>query len=404
MERQVRNTIQSLIGPTLVSAALVIVVAGGLSSSHAQRRGDQEFAWPAPPDPPRIAYVGVVQSDADIGRRGSMLSRVKRALVGEKEQHMFLSRPHDVWGSPDGRIFVTDRVGGGRLVVFDPKEKEARVIEPTGESRMAKPMGITGDALGFLYVADRSQRRIIKITDQGEFITAYGGADSLLNPVDVATTESGDRVYVADSYLHQIVIFDGEGNLLRRAGRNRESIQEKRKRLDKASANKKASEGTHGKAETSDIIANRGDGDGEFRYPAFVAASRDSVYVSDTMNFRVQVLDRDGNFVRQIGQIGRTPGSFARPKGLGVDSHGHVYVADAAFNNIQIFNGSGALLLSFGSMGGGYGEFWQPLGIAVSDERLYVVDRFNDRIQVFDYLPVAGEADGTSGSTDGKGF
>ena len=71
----------------------------------------------------------------------------------------------------------------------------------------------------------------------------------------------------------------------------------------------------------------------------------------DSMNFRVQIFDPDGKFLRVFGKLGDSFGQFARPKGIGVDSEGHVYVVDSAFNNVQIFDETGRLLLFLVGLG-----------------------------------------------------
>ena len=90
----------------------------------------------------------------------------------------------------------------------------------------------------------------------------------------------------------------------------------------------------------------RGDKDGEFNFPSNVAIERKTgnVYIVDTQNFRIQVFDKGGKFVKRFGQIGDAPGTFTRPKGIGIDSEGHIYVADAAFDNLQIFDEKGQVL------------------------------------------------------------
>jgi DNA-binding beta-propeller fold protein YncE len=221
------------------------------------------------------------------------------------------------------------------------------------------------------------------------------------------------RVYVADSYLHQVVVFDLAGKVVQRIGRNAGDIARKKNVVALLTPR------THGEAtrlqygqaaaaaepvaahlpagyvaEPRDLTDNRGGAPAEFRYPSYVAVAPDGkVYVSDAMNFRVQSFDAGGRTIGAFGRLGDTPGSFARPKGLAVDSEGHVYVVDAAFNNLQIFDDQGRLLLSFGGMGRGHGQLWLPLGVHIDRQnRVYVVDRFNKRVQIYEYLSDAERA------------
>jgi len=144
---------------------------------------------------------------------------------------------------------------------------------------------------------------------------------------------------------------------------------------------------SHGN-ESSDLVENRGIDHGEFRYPAFIDVADDgTVYVSDGLNFRIQVLDAEGNHLSTFGTLGDTPGSFARPKGIAVDSEKGIHVVDAAFNNVQIFDASGSLLLSVGGLGTGPDGLWIPSGMSIDDKgRMYVADRYNNRIQVYQLI------------------
>ena len=101
-------------------------------------------------------------------------------------------------------------------------------------------------------------------------------------------------------------------------------------------------------------IGRRGSEPGEFNFPTNVFVDKEGrLYVTDTLNFRIQSFDPDGKPLRAFGTLGDTPGSLNRPKGIGVDDEGHIYVADSSFNNFQIFDQAGQLLLfvGFGRIG-----------------------------------------------------
>jgi hypothetical protein len=73
--------------------------------------------------------------------------------------------------------------------------------------------------------------------------------------------------------------------------------------------------------------------------------------VVDAMNFRVQVLDRSGQFQYAVGKFGDESGAMFRPKGIGFDSEGDLYVVDGLWGVVQVFNRQGELLYYFGERG-----------------------------------------------------
>ena len=93
---------------------------------------------------------------------------------------------------------------------------------------------------------------------------------------------------------------------------------------------------------------------GDFGAPQGVAVDGDgNVYVTDTLNNRVEIFDADGNFVSEFGKHGDGPGYLARPKGIAVDGDGHIWVADQMEDRLQVFNREGQLLTYVGT---GHGE------------------------------------------------
>jgi sugar lactone lactonase YvrE len=107
------------------------------------------------------------------------------------------------------------------------------------------------------------------------------------------------------------------------------------------------------------------------------------------MNFRVQVFDADGGYLRSFGRAGDGAGDFDKAKGIAVDSDGHIYVVEGFHDVVQIFDESGKLLLAFAESGAGAGQLWLPTGIAIAGDRIYVADSANRRLQVFEYVRVA---------------
>ena len=304
-----------------------------------------QLVWPPPPDEPRIAYVQSISQPADAGVKASMLHRLSNWILGAREEGESLSRPSGIALDEAGDFCVTD-TGANAVCFFDQAAKHWYRWEQIGGIRFASPVAVAKKGKT-LYVADSALAAIIVFDLEGNLL--FRITEGLTRPTGLAI--SGDRLLVADAARHCISIFDLHGKFLSSFGA-------------------------------------RGAGEGQFNFPTHVTAdSRGNIYVTDSMNSRVQVFDAKGSFERPIGGPGDGPGTFSRPKGVAVDDSGRAYVVDAMFGNVQIFDSAGQLLLDFGHPGAGPGEFWLPNGIAFGrDNRIYVADSYNGRVQVFKYV------------------
>jgi sugar lactone lactonase YvrE len=105
--------------------------------------------------------------------------------------------------------------------------------------------------------------------------------------------------------------------------------------------------------------------------PYGVAVSNDGVlYVTDTVQRKVFVIDPDARSVRFIGDTGQ--GRVAKPIGVAVADDGKVFVADASQNRIFGYDVDGNLIIAIGHEG----ELENPSGLAIDQQRqlLYVAD------------------------------
>ena len=83
---------------------------------------------------------------------------------------------------------------------------------------------------------------------------------------------------------------------------------------------------------------------------------------------------------------GSTPGRFGYPTDVVIDKAGNFYVAEYGENDrIQVFSPEGKWLRQWGGHGYEPGEFLKPRALAIDEnDRLFVADSCNHRIQVFD--------------------
>jgi DNA-binding beta-propeller fold protein YncE len=351
MDRRNNGYAARIMAAALATALLALAGCADTTEQAKPEEEPTDLVWPLPPEQPRIRYVRSIRSNEDIGATDEV--DVTSTLLGskEKETEQRLRKPYGVHADRNGRIFVAD-TALGKLVMFDVTNKKFEIWGESGKGSLKKPLGITTDSQGRVYVTDGTELRVVVFDRAGNFLFAAGKQGELTRPVGVAVNETLGHIYVADSQQHHIAVFDmAAGNLI-------------------------------------STIGERGIEPGQFNFPTNLAIDREGkLYVVDTMNFRVQILDPAGNPLKAIGRVGDSPGSFSRPKGIAVDSDGHIYVVDAAFNNFQIFDSEGALLLFVGNSGREPGQFSMPAGAYIdAQDRLYVVDQFNSRVQVFQYL------------------
>ena len=108
------------------------------------------------------------------------------------------------------------------------------------------------------------------------------------------------------------------------------------------------------------------------------------VIVRDSSTNQLVVFDKHFQFSHVIGGAGSGKGKFQFITGIAVDKWGCLYVADSDLNCVQKLNMNGEFITQFGCQGQSFGEFQCPRGLHVSQsELLFVCDRYNHRIQVF---------------------
>ncbi len=100
-------------------------------------------------------------------------------------------------------------------------------------------------------------------------------------------------------------------------------------------------------------------------------------------NHCIYVYDKSGNRKATIGSYGTGELQFKSPHGIDI-SNGVVYVAEYHGHRIHMLTTGGKFIGTFGKSGFSIGQFDQPNDVKISpDGRVYVADKYNDRVQVF---------------------
>jgi sugar lactone lactonase YvrE len=99
------------------------------------------------------------------------------------------------------------------------------------------------------------------------------------------------------------------------------------------------------------------------------------VYITDGYgNSRVVQYTREGKFVRTWGKKGSGEGEFDLPHGIAIDKRGRVYVGDRENRRMQVFDADGKFITQWKHVG-------SPWGVVItSDDHLYMCDGYNNRI------------------------
>ncbi|NJO14726.1 MAG: 6-bladed beta-propeller [Thioploca sp.] len=131
-----------------------------------------------------------------------------------------------------------------------------------------------------------------------------------------------------------------------------------------------------------------GSNQGQFNQPTGIAiGSNNYVYVVDSQNHRFQLFDSDGQFIQMWGTPGTGDIQFNQPSSVAIDKTGSIYITDSQNHRVQKIDSEGNLLLQWGNQGSETGQFQEPKGIAIDNnqEYVYVVDFGNHRLQKFNF-------------------
>ena len=119
--------------------------------------------------------------------------------------------------------------------------------------------------------------------------------------------------------------------------------------------------------------------------PVDVAVKDDNIFICCIKKHQVFVLERSsGRLLYKIGKPGSKDGELFHPTNICIQNE-RLYVSDTSNFRIQVFDLNGKFLAKFGKIGRRPGNFSRNKGIALDkEERIYVVDAAFENVQVFD--------------------
>lgn len=328
----------------IVCFAAFVAAAGCQSAPKAERAA---VFFPAPPAAPRVQFLTWASGAGELeGKRGSFESFV---LGEEPTAKQVIQKPYGI-AVRDGVVYVCDTKGLS-LCRLDFRNHGFSIMGVSGPGRLRKPLNMVIDPLGYKFVVDSDRKQVVVFGPDDAYVTAFD-IPPPCHPVDLALYESELFVLDNDESCQVVVLDRKNGNVLR-------------------------------------LFGSPGGEPGQFKIPNSLAVSPDGfVYVSDTHNWRIQKLTRDGKPVWVKGEPGYRLGQFGRPRGVRVGPDGTVYVVDGATEIVQMFDPDGRTLMRFGGPGNAPGALGLPSTLAVDATstpyfKQYVHDAFKVEYLLF---------------------
>ena len=141
-------------------------------------------------------------------------------------------------------------------------------------------------------------------------------------------------------------------------------------------------------------VGSSGNGPLQFNDPRGITVhpTTGQIFIADTWNHRIQVLNNDLTYSHSFGQCGSSPEQLYHPWDVTIDNEGYLYVADFNNNCIKKFTSTGQHISTFSSYGINPGQISSPISITIDNTALhvYVSEFCNNRISVFDIFDTNG--------------
>jgi len=197
--------------------------------------------------------------------------------------------------------------------------------------------GVAVNSKGHVFVFSRgntsgpaygaSAAQLLEFGADGKFVREIGHNLYAWSYAHTVKVDPEDNIWVTDKGSDMVIKFNPEGRVAMVFGRKQEA----------------SDEGTGPLKEPNPPLPPE---DGLFRQVTDVAwDAAGNAYISDGyINSRIAKVDRNGNWLKSWGEPGDKPGQLDTPHSIAVDAQGNVYVADRGNHRIQVFDGNGTFL------------------------------------------------------------
>lgn len=186
---------------------------------------------------------------------------------------------------------------------------------------LGEGIGVATNSKGHIFVYTRSQEtRLFEFDQTGKFVREIGQGLYGFLFAHAVRVDSQDNIWAVDEGSNMVIKFNPEGRVLMLMGRRPEAVEG----LTETPPN-----GVVPPAEPY-----------LFSRPTDIAwDTAGNIFISDGYgNSRVVKYDKNGRFITSVGTKGNAPGQLNLPHGIATDAKGNVYVADRTNRRIQVFD------------------------------------------------------------------
>jgi hypothetical protein len=202
---------------------------------------------------------------------------------------------------------------------------------------LGEAAGVAVNSKGHIFVLSRGNStgpaygaaatQLLEFDAEGRFLREIGHNLYAWSYAHSVKIDQEDNIWVADKGSDMVIKFSPEGRVAMVFGRKQEASDEKTGPLP------------HPNPPLPPV-------DGLFRQVTDMAWDKEgNTYISDGyVNSRIAKVNKNGNWIKSWGEPGDQPGQFSTPHSIAVDAEDHVYVADRGNRRIQVFDSEGKFL------------------------------------------------------------
>jgi DNA-binding beta-propeller fold protein YncE len=201
---------------------------------------------------------------------------------------------------------------------------------------LGEAAGVAVNSQGHVFVFSRGNStgpaygatasQLLEFGADGKYVREIGKNLYAWSYAHAVKVDKDDNIWAIDKGSDMIVKFGREGHVEMVFGRKKEASDDA--------------------APWTRVNPPRPAVNGQFRQPTDVTwNAADDIFISDGyINSRVAKYDKNGDWVRQWGDRGSKPGEFNTPHSIAADAKGNIYVADRGNRRIQVFDTDGGLV------------------------------------------------------------